>query len=231
MGYNATASGDNSLALKLNDRNDLFDNSTDNSFQVWAEGGFRFYTNESATYGASLTYNANSWSTLSDSTKKENFYYLDGDQLLQKYSLIKPRSWNYKMQDPSKFRHYGPMAQEFYSKFGKDEFGIIGNNTTIASADISGLNFSAISVLSDKVLESESNKRIEFNGNVTLDNNGEAIIEIKELSNSRADFSYHLTCIGGYANVYISETLKSGKFKISGGGPNLQVSWEIKEIK
>src|SRR5699024_4723499 len=56
-------------------------------------------------------------------------------------------TWNYKGQDPKTFRHYGPMAQEFYYYFGHDAMGTIGNDTTINSADIDGVMFTAIQSL------------------------------------------------------------------------------------
>lgn len=56
-------------------------------------------------------------------------------------------SWNYKRQDPAQYRHYGPMAQDFYAAFGKDKYGNIGNDTTINSADFDGVNMIAIQAL------------------------------------------------------------------------------------
>jgi len=55
-------------------------------------------------------------------------------------------SWNYKIQDKQK-RHYGPMAQEFHANFGNDGMGKIGNDTTIATADIDGVMMIAIQAL------------------------------------------------------------------------------------
>jgi hypothetical protein len=48
-------------------------------------------------------------------------------------------SWNYKFQNAKIFRHYGPMAQEFYKAFGNDGVGKIGCDTLINSADIDGV--------------------------------------------------------------------------------------------
>jgi hypothetical protein len=59
-------------------------------------------------------------------------------------------SWNYKDQDKTKFRHYGPMAQEFYKNFGNDGIGIIGNDTTIATADMDGVLMIAIQALNNE---------------------------------------------------------------------------------
>jgi len=73
-------------------------------------------------------------------------------------------SWNYIGQEKEKYRHYGPMAQDFYKYFGHDGIGTIGNDTTIATADIDGLMMIAIQQLArendslktkNKVLETE----------------------------------------------------------------------------
>jgi hypothetical protein len=61
--------------------------------------------------------------------------------------LLNLTSWNYKQQNPQIFRHYGPMAQDFYAAFGKDRYGAIGNDTTINSADFDGVNLIAIQAL------------------------------------------------------------------------------------
>ncbi len=39
------------------------------------------------------------------------------------------------------------MAQDFFAPFGKDKYGTVGNDTTIASADFDGINFIAIQAL------------------------------------------------------------------------------------
>ena len=56
-------------------------------------------------------------------------------------------SWNYKDQEPETFRHYGPMAQEFFAAFGHDKYGIIGNDSTIAQSDLEGISVAAIQAL------------------------------------------------------------------------------------
>ena len=96
---------------------------------------------------------ANSWSSISDSSKKENFQLVDGEEILGKISKFRLGTWNYKLQDAAKFRHYGPMAQDFYSAFGYDGIGKIGNDTTLCSADFDGINFIAIQALEKRTGE------------------------------------------------------------------------------
>ena len=70
------------------------------------------------------------------------------------------------------------------------------------------------------------------NGNVTLDGNGEAWVELPAWFESIArDFRYQLTCIGGFANVYIAEKVSNNRFKIAGGSPGLEVSWQISGVR
>jgi len=41
------------------------------------------------------------------------------------------------------------------------------------------------------------------------------------------DFRYQLTCIGGFAPVYVAQEISGNRFKISGGTPSMKVSWQI----
>ncbi len=133
-------------------------------------GGYRLFTNISSTVGVSLPAGGNSWATISDRNKKENFAAVDGEAFLRKIAKFNLTSWNYKGQDPATHRHYGPMAQDFYAAFGKDQYGTIGNDTTISQADMEGVSFIAIQAL---VKENEAMKakikQLE-NKNSTLNN-------------------------------------------------------------
>ena len=59
-------------------------------------------------------------------------------------------SWNYKMQDPKVHRHYGVMAQDFFSAFGNDKYGKIGNDTTVNPIDLIGIDMAAIQALENR---------------------------------------------------------------------------------
>ena len=99
---------------------------------------------------------ANAWSAISDSAKKEKLLPIDGEGLLHKIAKFRLVTWNYKGQDPKVFRHYGPMAQDFYAAFGKDGFGTIGCDTLINQADFDGINFAAIQSLVKRTNELRS---------------------------------------------------------------------------
>ena len=63
-------------------------------------------------------------------------------------------------------------------------------------------------------------------GNVVLDTNGEAVVELPA-SLSGAELRYQLTCIGGFAPVYVAEKAAGGTFTIAGGEPGMEVSWQV----
>jgi alpha-tubulin suppressor-like RCC1 family protein len=99
----------------------------------------------------------NAWTTGSDVHTKENFADVNGEDFLKKISDFHLTSWNYKKQNPATFRHYGPMAQDFYAAFGKDDYGTIGNDTTINSADFAGISFIAIQALEKRSSAQQQN--------------------------------------------------------------------------
>ena len=76
------------------------------------------------------------FTNLSDKTKKENFQPVDGEEVLEKIRGFELSSWNFIGHDPKGFRHYGPMAQDFFVAFGHDGLGQIGSETTINSGDL-----------------------------------------------------------------------------------------------
>ena len=80
-------------------------------------------------------------------------------------------------------------------------------------------------------VESPDMKNI-YDGVATLNANGEATIEMPEwFGVLNRDFRYQLTCIGGFAPVYIAEELANNQFKIGGGRAGMRVSWQITGIR
>ncbi len=92
-------------------------------------------------------------SVVSDKTKKENFQPVDGEEVLSKLRSLQIPSWNFIGQDPEKFRHYGPMAQDFFAAFGKDGVGTIGTSTTINTNDLTGILMIAVQRLEERNAE------------------------------------------------------------------------------
>ena len=62
-------------------------------------------------------------------------------------------SWNFIGHDPKEFRHYGPMAQDFFAAFGQDGVGQIGTETTINSGDLAGILMIAVQALEKRTAE------------------------------------------------------------------------------
>jgi hypothetical protein len=89
----------------------------------------------------------------SDKTKKENFRPVDGEEVLRKIHRFELTSWNFIEHDPKEFRHYGPMAQDFFAAFGQDGVGQIGTETTINSGDIAGILMIAVQALEKRTAE------------------------------------------------------------------------------
>ncbi len=90
---------------------------------------------------------------ISDKTTKENFQPVDGEEVLSKLRSLEVPSWNLIGQDPEKFRHYGPMAQDFFAAVGKDGVGTIGTPTTINTHDLAGILMIAVQRLEEHNVE------------------------------------------------------------------------------
>jgi hypothetical protein len=64
-----------------------------------------------------------------------------------------------------------------------------------------------------------------YNAVVTLNAQGEAVVTMPDYFEAlNLDFRYQLTCIGGFAPVYVAEEIASNQFKIAGGKPGLKDS-------
>jgi hypothetical protein len=71
-----------------------------------------------------------------------------------------------------------------------------------------------------------------YNGNVSLDEKGEAQVELPAWFEAlNRDFRYQLTTVGGFAPVYIAEQIRDNRFKIAGGEPGMVVSWLVTGIR
>jgi hypothetical protein len=71
-----------------------------------------------------------------------------------------------------------------------------------------------------------------YNGVAILDANGEAEITLPEwFQTLNRDFRYQLTCIGGFAPVYIANEISDNNFKIAGGKEGLKISWQVTGIR
>ena len=86
--------------------------------------------------------------------------------------------------------------------------------------------------LSHSAVESPDMMNI-YNGIATLDASGEATITMPDwFSALNRDCRYQLTAIGAPGpNLYIAEKLTNNQFRIAGGQPAMEVSWQITGIR
>jgi hypothetical protein len=71
-----------------------------------------------------------------------------------------------------------------------------------------------------------------YNGNVVLDEKGEAWVDLPDWFDVlNRDFRYQLTCIGDFAPIYIAQEITENRFKIEGGRPHMKVSWQVTGIR
>lgn len=67
-----------------------------------------------------------------------------------------------------------------------------------------------------------------YSGVMVLDENGEAEVALPEWFEAlNRDFRYQLTCLGSFAPVYVARKIADNRFKIAGGHPGLEVSWQV----
>jgi len=72
-----------------------------------------------------------------------------------------------------------------------------------------------------------------YNGDVTLDANGLATVTLPSYFESlNQDFRYQLTAIGGPGpNLHIATKVQNNTFKIGGGQPGMEVSWQVTGVR
>lgn len=85
--------------------------------------------------------------------------------------------------------------------------------------------------LSHAFMESPDMKNF-YDGVAALDANGEAWVELPEwFETLNGQFRYQLTCLGGFAPVFVAQKISQNRFKIAGGQPGLEVSWQVTGIR
>ena len=80
-------------------------------------------------------------------------------------------------------------------------------------------------------VESPDMKNI-YDGIAILNSDGQATVNLPDYFEAlNKDFRYQLTCIGGYAQIYIAEEVGENQFRIAGGLPGMKVSWQVTGIR
>ncbi len=158
MGQNTTANGNNSTAMGTNvaangqgtliigDSNPgglLYTSGNSDKFIARFYNGYYFLTSATGatSRGVQISHDQTAWSSISDSTQKENFIAANGEDFLEKLKGLRLGSWNYKTKETNPERFYGPMAQEVFAAYGQDAIGTIGSDTLVNTLNMDGLLF------------------------------------------------------------------------------------------
>ena len=71
-----------------------------------------------------------------------------------------------------------------------------------------------------------------YNGIVRLDAKGEANVQLPSYFEAlNSDFRYQLTSIGVYSPIYVAKKIKGNSFRIAGGHPGQEVSWQVTGVR
>ncbi|MGH9840651.1 MAG: hypothetical protein ACREEM_17880 [Blastocatellia bacterium] len=85
--------------------------------------------------------------------------------------------------------------------------------------------------LSHSFVESPEMMNI-YNGIVTLGKDGTAEVTLPDWFEAlNREFRYQLTSIGGFAPVYVAKKVSGNRFKIAGGKPGMEVSWQLTGVR
>ncbi len=85
--------------------------------------------------------------------------------------------------------------------------------------------------LSHSFVESPDMMNI-YNGIVALGNDGSAEVTLPDWFEAlNREFRYQLTCIGGFAPVYVAKKVNGNRFRIAGGKPGMEVSWQLTGVR
>jgi len=122
-------------------------NDDDNQFVAIADRGFKLVTSSTGGSGAVLPPGSGTWGVLSDRHAKTAVQPVDVSEVLKKVAALPMNTWQYKTQE-SKYRHMGPMAQDFYAAFQLGEA-----DTTIDTIDADGVALAAIQGLNVELAE------------------------------------------------------------------------------
>jgi hypothetical protein len=71
-----------------------------------------------------------------------------------------------------------------------------------------------------------------YDGRATLNENGEAIVELPAWFEAlNKNFQYQLTPVGKFAPLYIANAVGNNRFTIAGGDPAMEVCWQVTGVR
>ncbi len=130
------------------------------------------------------------------------------------------------------------IIANFEKANGDNVFQVQNDNDVVVTGDFSvnsgNKNFildhpldPANKILAHNAVESPDHVTY-YHGTVQLDGNGQAMVSMPSYFEAlNTDFHYQLTCIGGFAPVYVAQEVSNNQFAIAGGQPGMKVSWQI----
>lgn len=128
---------------------------------------------------------------------------------------------------------------------GDGVFGMAADVSGVAAGRFSGRLIAAIKLfqidhplapaskyLNHSSVESSEMKNL-YDGLVILDKNGEAVVTLPDWFQAlNTDFRYQLTPVDAPGpNLYIADKVAGNRFKIAGGAPGMEVSWQVTGIR
>jgi hypothetical protein len=122
-------------------------NTADNQFVAIASGGVYFFTSPDRSTGVGVAPGSGSWFSLSNRNAKTAVQPVDARAVLKKVVALPLNTWQYKAQE-AKYRHMGPMAQDFYAAFQLGE-----SDKGIDTVDADGVALAAIQGLHAELTE------------------------------------------------------------------------------
>ena len=167
IGYRSTADADYSMAFGYRastnghtgakvfgdaSTTDSIEAVANNEFAVRAAGGFRFRSNATLTNGCNIAAGGASITCASSRTLKENYFTVDGEDVLRRMRDVPVTTWNY-IDEGRQSRHMGPFAEDFWNAFrlGDDPRGI-------GHLDIDGVNFAGIKALEERTRQLQASQ-------------------------------------------------------------------------
>lgn len=144
VGYDGSAAviqGGNSKSIKFNVNNSSFGQGTAVTIDSTGKMGIGIAPTLGPLHMASGAYvtAGGDWTNASDRNLKTNFIDLDNDLILDKIAALPLVEWSFKTEVDQNVRHFGPMAQDFYTIFG-----LGNNNTSISTIDPSGIALAGV---------------------------------------------------------------------------------------
>jgi trimeric autotransporter adhesin len=154
FGYRASTNG-HTGAKVFGDASttDSIEAVANNEFAVRAAGGFRFRSNATLTNGCIIPAGGASITCSSDRNLKEGFRRMNGEDVLKKLRRIPVTEWNF-IDETTKARHLGPMAQDFYR-----EFKLGTNDKEIAIQDAAAVGIIGVKALDARTRDIQAQLR------------------------------------------------------------------------